>query len=159
MSSSFETPWTIAHQAPLSMGFPRQEYWSGSPFPSPGESSQPRDGICICLMHWQAGSSPLRHQGSPKTCLVWINSFNFCLFEKVIICPLFLKNCLVSRIFLVGSFFLSMFWVYHPIAFWPAMFLLRNQLLVFWWFYSIWHITCLAAIKILSLSLIFVIWV
>ena len=33
----FETPWTVAHQAPLSMGFPRQEYWSGLPFPSPGD--------------------------------------------------------------------------------------------------------------------------
>ena len=32
----FEIPWTIACQAPLSMEFPRQEYWSGSPFPSPG---------------------------------------------------------------------------------------------------------------------------
>ena len=30
-------PWTVAHQAPLSMGFSRQEYWSGVPFPSPGE--------------------------------------------------------------------------------------------------------------------------
>ena len=30
------TPWTVAHQAPLSMGFSRQEYWSGLPFPSPG---------------------------------------------------------------------------------------------------------------------------
>ena len=39
----FVTPWTVAHQAPLSMGFSRQEYWSGLPFPSPGESSQPRD--------------------------------------------------------------------------------------------------------------------
>ena len=39
----FATPWTVAHQAPLSMGFSRQEYWSGLPFPSPGESSQPRD--------------------------------------------------------------------------------------------------------------------
>ena len=29
------TPWTVAHQAPLSMGFPRQEYWIGLPFPSP----------------------------------------------------------------------------------------------------------------------------
>ena len=29
-------PWTVVHQAPLSMGFPRQEYWSGLPFPSPG---------------------------------------------------------------------------------------------------------------------------
>ena len=32
----FATPWTTAHQAPLSMGFPREEYWSGLPFPSPG---------------------------------------------------------------------------------------------------------------------------
>ena len=43
MSDSFVTPWTVAHQVPLSIGFPRQEYWSGLPFPSPGESSQPRD--------------------------------------------------------------------------------------------------------------------
>ena len=33
----FETPWTIAHQAPLSMGFSRQDYWNGLPFPSPGD--------------------------------------------------------------------------------------------------------------------------
>ena len=39
----FATPWTIAYQAPPSMGFSRQEYWSGLPFPSPGESSRPRD--------------------------------------------------------------------------------------------------------------------
>ena len=37
------TPWTLAHQAPLSMGFSRQESWSGLPFPTPGESSRPRD--------------------------------------------------------------------------------------------------------------------
>ena len=36
MSDSFATAWTVAHQAPLSMGFLRQEYWSGLPFPSPG---------------------------------------------------------------------------------------------------------------------------
>ena len=33
----FATPWTIAHQAPLSMRFSRQEYWSGLPFPPPGD--------------------------------------------------------------------------------------------------------------------------
>ena len=33
----FTTPWTVAYQAPLSMGFPRQEYWSGLPLPSPGD--------------------------------------------------------------------------------------------------------------------------
>ena len=38
----FETPWTIAHQAPLSMEFSRQEYWSGLPFPSPGDLPNPR---------------------------------------------------------------------------------------------------------------------
>ena len=34
-------PWTVAHQAPLSMGFSRQEYWSGMPFPSPGDLPDP----------------------------------------------------------------------------------------------------------------------
>ena len=33
----FATPWTVARQAPLSVGFSRQEYWSGLPFPSPGD--------------------------------------------------------------------------------------------------------------------------
>ena len=37
----FVTPWTVAYQAPLSMGFSRQEYWSGLPFPSPGEFPDP----------------------------------------------------------------------------------------------------------------------
>jgi len=37
----FPTPWTMAHQAPLSMGFPRQEYWSGLPFPPPGDLPDP----------------------------------------------------------------------------------------------------------------------
>ena len=41
MSDSFATPWTIVHQASLSMGFPRQEYWSKLPFPSPGDLSDP----------------------------------------------------------------------------------------------------------------------
>ena len=37
----FLTPWTVAHQAPLSMGFSRQEYWKGLPFPSPGDLPNP----------------------------------------------------------------------------------------------------------------------
>ena len=48
-------PWTVAHPAPLSMGFPRQEYWSGLPFPSPGFF--PTQGLHLCLphlLHWQA---------------------------------------------------------------------------------------------------------
>ena len=57
----FETLWTLACQAPLSMGFSRQEYWSGLPCPLPGDL--PDSGIIpsisyVCL-HWQAGSLPL----------------------------------------------------------------------------------------------------
>ena len=37
----FSLLWTVAHQAPLSMGFSRQEYWSGLPFPSPGDLTNP----------------------------------------------------------------------------------------------------------------------
>ena len=37
----FATPWTVAHQAPLSMGFSRQEHWSGLPFPAPGDLPDP----------------------------------------------------------------------------------------------------------------------
>ena len=41
MSESFVTPWTVAHQASLSMGFPRQEYWSGLSFPPLGDFPDP----------------------------------------------------------------------------------------------------------------------
>ena len=37
----FVIPWIVAHQAPLPMGFPRQEYWSGLPFPPPGDRPNP----------------------------------------------------------------------------------------------------------------------
>ena len=60
MSDSFVTPWTVAHQAPLCMGFPRQEYRSGLPFPSSGDL--PSSGIkpeSPCLLHWQVDSLPL----------------------------------------------------------------------------------------------------
>ena len=39
--SNSATAWTVAYQAPLSMGFSRQEYWSGLPFPSPGDLPDP----------------------------------------------------------------------------------------------------------------------
>ena len=59
----FVTPWTVAHQAPLSMGFSRQEYWSGLSFPSLGRLPNPRDPHLLCLLHWQAGSLPLEPPG------------------------------------------------------------------------------------------------
>ena len=41
MSDSFATPWTVAHHAPLPVGFSRQEYWSGLPFLPPGDLLNP----------------------------------------------------------------------------------------------------------------------
>ena len=56
------TRWTVAHQTPQSLGFSRQEYCSELPFPSPGDP--PDLGIesasLLSLLHWQAGSLPLR---------------------------------------------------------------------------------------------------
>ena len=57
------TPWTIAHQAPLSMGFSRQEYWSGLPFPSPGDLPNP--GIKPRSPALQADSLPTELRGKP----------------------------------------------------------------------------------------------
>ena len=56
----FATPWTVAHQAPLSMGFSRQESWSGLPFPSPGDLSNP--GIEPKSPTLQADSLPAEPQ-------------------------------------------------------------------------------------------------
>ena len=50
----FTTPWTVAHQAPLSMGFSRQDYWSGLPFPARG-SSQLRDKAVSLMFPALAG--------------------------------------------------------------------------------------------------------
>ena len=54
----FTTFWTIAHQAPLSMGFSRQEYWRGLPFPAPGDLPVPgiepaflaSPALCVCAL-------------------------------------------------------------------------------------------------------------
>ena len=56
---------TVAHQATLFMGFSRQEYCSGLPFPSPGDLPNPRNPSLLSVLHWQAGSLPLNHLGGP----------------------------------------------------------------------------------------------
>ena len=58
------TPWTVACQAPLSMGFSRQEYWSGLPFPSPGHLPNP--GIEPRSPALQADSLPTGVAGGCK---------------------------------------------------------------------------------------------
>ena len=73
----FVAPWTIASQAPLSMGFSRQEYWGVLPFSSPGffptQGSNPH---LLYLLHWQVGSLPLSHVGSPYSLISFDKNYN-----------------------------------------------------------------------------------
>ena len=63
------TPWTAAHQARPSMGFSRQEYWSGVPLPSPsksansllGQEGQPRGSQLLVRAHWEVLSKSHLH--------------------------------------------------------------------------------------------------
>ena len=58
----FVTPWNLAHQAPLSIGCSRQEYWSGLPCPLPRDLPDPH---LLHLLHWQVGSLSLPPPGKP----------------------------------------------------------------------------------------------
>ena len=64
LHSTLYDPWTVAPEASLSMGFSRQEYWSGLPFPSPEDVSDP--GIEPWSPALQADSLPFELQGNPK---------------------------------------------------------------------------------------------
>ena len=70
------TPWTIACQAPLSMGFSRQEYWSGLPFPSPGDFPDPRIQPGSAAL--QADYLPTELWGKPNAYLDYIKSLLQC---------------------------------------------------------------------------------
>ena len=72
----FETPWTVAYQAPPSMGFTRQEYWSRLPFPSPGDLPEPgiNQGLLHCrqmLYHLSYQGSPSPKKGNAKECSIY----------------------------------------------------------------------------------------
>ena len=73
----FVTPCTITHQTPLSMGFPRQEYWSGLPFPSPGDlpgifpTQELNPGLLHC--RWI-----LYHLSYPNSCDITLFYFVVC---------------------------------------------------------------------------------
>ena len=63
----FVTLWTVAHQASLSKGFSRQEYWSGLPFPSPRDfPNQGSNSHLLGRLHWQVGSLATAPPGKPK---------------------------------------------------------------------------------------------
>ena len=71
----FATPWTVAHQAPPSMGFSRQEYWSWLPFPSPGDLPDP--GIKPRSPALQADALTSEPPGISHLTWPWINSWLF----------------------------------------------------------------------------------
>ena len=74
-----ETPWIVAHQLLLSMGFPRQEYWSGLPFPSPGDLPDPgmesvspaTPTLAGRFFTTESPGSPYSFTGLPKM-LAWV---------------------------------------------------------------------------------------
>ena len=70
------TPWTVARQAPLSVGFSREEYWSGLPFPSPGDLPDPE--IKLKSVALKVDSLPTELPGKPTVSLVtgFIHSIN-----------------------------------------------------------------------------------
>ena len=75
----FATSWIVAHQAPLSMGFSRQEYWSGLPFPSPGDLLDP--GIKLRSPALQADALTSEPPGKPwksESCSVVSDSLQSC---------------------------------------------------------------------------------
>ena len=69
----FATPWTVAPQAPLSIGFSRQEYWSGLLCPPPGDLLDP--GIKPVSPALQVDSIPLSPQGSPRLYMIMCIKF------------------------------------------------------------------------------------
>ena len=66
----FATPWTVAYQAPLSMGVSRQEYWSGVPLPSPGDLPDP--GIEPGFPALETDALTSEPPGKPHDCLLEI---------------------------------------------------------------------------------------
>ena len=74
----FATPGTAARQAPLSMGFPRQEDWSGLPFLFQGIFPTQGSNLCLlCLLHWQMVSLQPSQLGSPDVKCICANKFTW----------------------------------------------------------------------------------
>ena len=75
--------WTVAHQDPVFMGFLRQESWSGLPFPSLGDLSNPGIKPCLLhLLHWQADTLPLSHMGKQPASLL-LHDFTSSIVEEI----------------------------------------------------------------------------
>ena len=78
MSESFETLWTVAHQASLSMAFTRQEYWSGLLLPSP--ENHPDPGIEPPSPALAGTFITTEPPGTPKERALYIVKYSFCIY-------------------------------------------------------------------------------
>ena len=93
--SHVHSPWTVAHQTPLSMEFSRQEYWGGLPFPSPGDLPDP--GIKPGFPVLQADSCGLYH----ITLTIWYQSHaGICMYKEVKASKKIRVSWIVRRVFL-----------------------------------------------------------
>ena len=108
--SDSAVPWTIAH-VPLSMGFPRQEYWSRLPFASPLDlSNSGIEPAFLCLLHWQADSLPLCQLGSlcsgieetKHSCWNPTKHWKFC-HVKTLCLSVFINNACSGNVQFLGN--------------------------------------------------------
>ena len=116
----FATPWTVAHQTPLSLGFYRQEYWSGLPFPSLGDLPNPRiEPMSLASSALQTDSLQCEPLGKP----IPLATINLLLSESI--CPFWnisYKKSYRMWLFVSGFFYLaysfqgsSMLWNISPL--------------------------------------------
>ena len=90
MSNSFAAQWTVACQAPLSMEFSRQEYWSALPFPFPGIFST--EGLNWSFRHCRQILYCLSHQGRPQIWFKWKQCW------RVFMIHMWIHNHLYNRV-------------------------------------------------------------
>ena len=111
------TPWTVACQTPLSIGFSRQEYWSGLPFPSPGDL--PNLGIEPKSRALQADSLLTKLAGKPQ-CIYVIPNLPIHSTPHLPLCCLYVCSlrpclcfCFTNRFICMRSFFFFMFYLLY----------------------------------------------
>ena len=130
VTSNSSTPWTVAHQSPLPMGYYRLEYWSGLPFPLQGIF--PTWELNLHLLHWQADSLPMSHLRNPFSncplescnnlihtsnryeCPFPINAHRYFFWVNLICNVVFLITC-ISLIILTS--FTKCYWLFRFLLF------------------------------------------
>ena len=137
MCDSFN-PWTIAHQAPLSMGFPRWEFWSGLPFPSPGDlpnlGTEPESPA---LQADSLSSEPMTQRLN--------NELGGCFYFPLIkfLLEIFFEIFLMQWHLLCGSFPLLCGYVFSAMV--PSLFWVHGA---FWEIIELWPLTSKYAIYV-----------